>query len=62
MKKFIEEMKIMKLKIHFGEENRFDVPNRQIIRTWTQLLFGTRNSLRSLAMAERPKPCKPRHD
>jgi hypothetical protein len=55
-------MKIMKLKIKFGEETRFDVPNRQIILTWTQLLFGTRHSLHSLVMAERPKPRRHRHD
>ena len=52
----------MKLKIKFCKETRFDVPNRQIIRSWTQLLFGTRHSLRSLAMAEVQKPCKHRHD
>jgi hypothetical protein len=44
----------MKLKIKFDAETRFDVFNRQIIRTWTQLLSGTRTSMRSLAMAERP--------
>jgi hypothetical protein len=32
------------------------VPTRQIIRSWTQLLFGTRHSLHSLALAERSKP------
>ena len=46
----------MKLKIEFGKETRIDVPARQSIRTWTQLLFGTRHSLHSLALAERPKP------
>jgi hypothetical protein len=51
-----KERNIMKLKITFGKETRFGVPTRQIIRTWTQLLFGTRHSLHSLAMAERPKP------
>jgi hypothetical protein len=55
-------MKTMKLKIKFGEEIRFGVPNRQIIRSWTQLLFGTQHSLRSLAMAEIQKPCKHGHD
>jgi len=46
----------MKLKIKFGKETRFDVPHRQIFRTWAQLLSGTRLSFHSLAMAERPKP------
>jgi hypothetical protein len=55
-------MKTMKLKIKFGEETRFDVPNRQMIRSWKQLLFGTQHSLRSLAMAEIQKPCARRHD
>jgi hypothetical protein len=55
-------MKAMKLKIKFAEEIRFDVPNRQIIRSWTQLLPGTQDSYRSLAMAEIQKPCKRRHD
>jgi len=45
----------MKLKIQFGEETRFDVPIRQIIRTWKQLLSGTRLSFHSLALAEQPK-------
>ena len=48
----------MKLKIHFEKETRFGVPAGQTIRSWTQLLSGTRHSLRSLAMAERSKPCK----
>jgi hypothetical protein len=57
-------MKTMKLKIQFSKETRFEVevPGRQIIRSWTQLLSGTRHSLHSLAMAERAKPCKHRHD
>lgn len=52
----------MKLKIRFGKEIRFDVPPRQIIQSWTQLLTGTRHSLRSLAIAERLKPVRHRHD
>jgi hypothetical protein len=54
----------MKLKIKFAEETRFVVPARQFaqIRSWGQLLLGTRHSLRSLAMAELPKPCPHRHD
>jgi hypothetical protein len=55
-------MKIIKLKIQFAEETRFDVPTRKNIRTWTQLLFGTRHSFHSLAMAEQPKPGKPHGD
>jgi hypothetical protein len=54
------ESKTMKIKIKFGKETRFSVPTRHIIRTWTQLLFGTRHTLHSLAMNERPKPTKPK--
>jgi hypothetical protein len=55
--------KIMKLKIQFGGETRFDMPGLQIIKTWAQLLPGMRlSSLRTLAMAERPKPSKRRSD
>jgi hypothetical protein len=50
----------MKLKVQFGEETRFGVPKRQIIRTWLRLLPMMRLSLRTLAMAEPPKPTKPR--
>ena len=55
---------MMKLKIHFSEETRFDVPLRQTprIRSWTQLLSGTRLSFHSLAMAELQMPCKPHAD
>jgi hypothetical protein len=56
------EMKTMKLKIKFAGETRLDTPNRQTIRSWTQLLSGTQDSFRSLAMAEVQKPCKHRHD
>ena len=55
-------MKRRKLKIEFGKETRFDVPSRQIFRTWKQLLSGTRLSFHSLAMAEQPKPCMGRAD
>jgi hypothetical protein len=48
----------MKLKIKSGKETSFDVPSRETTRAWTKLLAGTRHSMRSLAMAERPKPCK----
>jgi len=48
----------MKLKIKFGKETRFDVPHRQIIRLWTQSLFGTQFSMRSLAMTGRRKRCR----
>jgi hypothetical protein len=53
---------IMKLKIQFGEETHFDVRTLQAIKTWVQLLPGTRLSLRALAMAERSKPIKRRID
>jgi hypothetical protein len=49
-------MKLIKLKIEFGKETRFDVPPRQIFRTWTQLLSGTRLSVRLPTRIERPKP------
>jgi hypothetical protein len=52
----------MKLKIKIADEVRFDVPTFQIIRSWTQLLSGTQNSFRSLAMAEIQKPSKHGHD
>ena len=60
MNRFTKEKKIMKLKIKFAKETRFVVPIRQSvrIRSWTQLLFGTRHSFHSLVMAGRPKPCK----
>jgi len=47
-----------KLKIKFASETRFVVPTRQRIRTWRQLLSGTRLSFYLLAMAERPNPCR----
>ena len=53
---------MMKLKIHFREETRFAVPTRQRIRSWSQLLSGTRLSFHSLALAELQKPCKPHAD
>jgi hypothetical protein len=49
-------MKAVNLKIKFAEETRFAVPCRQIFRTWTQLLSGTRLSSRLSAMAGQPKP------
>jgi hypothetical protein len=49
-------MKVVKAKIKFGKETRFDVPTRQVFRTWRQLLSGTRLTLRLLAMAERRRP------
>lgn len=48
------ERNTMKLKITFGQTTHFGVPILQNIRSWTQLLFGTRHSLHSLAMAEPP--------
>jgi hypothetical protein len=55
-------MKAMKLKIKFAKEIRFDIHTRQNIRSWTQLLSGTQDSFRSLAIAEIQKPCKHGHD
>jgi hypothetical protein len=55
-------MKAMKLKIKFSEETRFGVPNRRVICSWKQLLFGTQHSVRSLVMAELEKPCKHGHN
>jgi hypothetical protein len=49
-------MKITTLKIKFAMETRFDVPTRQIFRTWRQLLSGTQLSVRLPAKPERPKP------
>jgi hypothetical protein len=49
-----------KLEIQFAGETRFDVPTRQIIRSWKQLLSGTRFSLYLLTIARRTKPCKRR--
>jgi hypothetical protein len=58
MNKFIREKNIMKLRIKFARETRFVVPTRQRIRTWRQLLSGTRLCFHSVAMAEQPKPHK----
>jgi hypothetical protein len=55
-------MKKMKLNVQFDKEIRFNVPSRQVIQSWTQLLSGTRLSMRSLALAEEPKPSKRRKD
>ena len=52
----------MNLKIKFAKEIRFDMPCRPIIRPWTRMLFGTRLSMRALALAELPKPCKQHFD
>ena len=57
-----KEKKIMKLKIQFGEETRFDVLPPPAIKTWAQLLPGMRLSLHALAMAERSKPARCRAD
>jgi len=48
----------MKLKIQFGEEIRFDVPIRRIIRTRLQWWPGIRVLSRAWAMAGWPKPIK----
>jgi hypothetical protein len=52
----------MKIKIQFGEETRFIVPNRQVIQPWAQWLPALRLSLRALVLAEAPKPLKRRMD
>jgi len=52
----------MKLNIKFAKETRFDLPCRPIIRPWTRQLFGTRMSMRALALAEWAKPCKRHFD
>jgi hypothetical protein len=46
----------MKLKIEFAVETPFALPCRPNFRPWTQLLFGTRHTLRTLAVAEWQKP------
>jgi hypothetical protein len=56
------ERKVMKLKVQFGEETRFDEPIRRIIRTRVQWSPGIRVLLRALAMAERQKPITHRTD
>jgi hypothetical protein len=56
------EKKVMKLKIQFGEEIRFDEPIRRMIRTREQLWPGIRLLLVALAMAKRPKPITHRAD
>jgi hypothetical protein len=48
----------MKLKVQFSKAARQYLPPRQMIRTWTQQLPGTRTTVRALAMAERPKSCQ----
>jgi hypothetical protein len=50
----------MKLKIKFAKETRFDLPCRPMIRPWTQVLYGTPHTMRSLAMAEWQNPFKRR--
>ena len=52
----------MKLRIQFAEEISFDVSIREKIRTWMQLLSGTRLSLHAMAMAEQPGTAKPHAD
>jgi hypothetical protein len=49
---------MMKLKIQFGPETRFDQPIRRMARTWVQWSPGNRLSLRTLAMAGRLKSIK----
>jgi len=55
-------MKTRKLRIDFGEDTRFEVPDARVIRTWIQALPRERACLRELAKAERPKPLTRRFD
>ena len=50
---------MMKLKLQFGRETRFDQPIWRIARSRVQWSPGLRVSLRALAMAGWPKPIKP---
>jgi len=56
------EKKIMKLKIKFGEETRFDTLIPRTTRTRMPLWPDNRLSWRKLAMAERSKPNRCRVD
>jgi hypothetical protein len=49
---------VMKLKIHFGEQIRFNEPIRRSIRIRAPLFPAIRLSLRALAMTERTKPIR----
>jgi hypothetical protein len=51
-------MKSLKNNLPLGEASRVRVPNRKAILTRLPLRSGNWRSLRSLAMAEQPKPCK----
>jgi hypothetical protein len=51
-------MKMMKLKVQFSRETRFDQPIRHTTRTQAQWSPGIRVSLRALAMAGQPKSIK----
>jgi len=46
----------MKLKVTFGEEARFEVPCRRIIRSGKQYSFGTQKFIRLRAMPEPSEP------
>ena len=52
----------MKIKIKLAKATRFDLPCRPLIQPWARLLFGARQSLRALALAELAKPGKHRFD
>jgi len=58
MKTSANEMNGRKLKIHFVEETRFVVPTWATIRSWNQLLAGTRLALLELALVEALKPVR----
>jgi hypothetical protein len=53
------ETKMMKLKVQFGPETRFDQPIRRATRTRAQRSPGIRVLSRTLAIAGRLKPICP---
>jgi hypothetical protein len=59
MRQFKAERKMMKLKIQFGREIRFDQPIRCLPQSPAQWSPGIRVLLRARAMARRLKPFKP---
>jgi hypothetical protein len=48
----------MKLKVQFGEETRFVVPNRKALPTRMLKSSATRFRFRLLGVTGLPKPCK----
>jgi hypothetical protein len=60
MRQLKAERKMMKLKIQFGREIRFDQPIRCLPPSPAQWSPGVRVLSRALAMARRLKPFKPK--